>query len=111
MDLSFVQDVFTSAAGRKHSGQFRLDITNFSNLLNHNWGVSQRLVVPVTAANGAQILTNAAVDAQGRATYRLQVANGQLVTKSFQTNTLIGQNQTSGSDVYQLMISFRYSFN
>jgi len=111
MDLSLVQDVFTSVAGRKHSGQFRLDITNFSNLLNHNWGVSQRLVVPVTAANGAQILTNAAVDAQGRATYRLQVANNQLVTKSFQTNTLIGQNQTSGSDVYQLMVSFRYSFN
>ncbi|HEU5255582.1 MAG TPA: TonB-dependent receptor [Vicinamibacterales bacterium] len=111
MDLSLVQDVFTSVAGRKHSGQFRLDITNFSNLLNHNWGVSQRLVVPVTAANGAQILTNPGVDAQGRATYRMQVANGQLVTKSFQTNTLIGQNQTSGSDVYQLMISFRYSFN
>jgi len=111
MDLSLVQDVFGNAAGRKHAGQFRLDITNFSNLLNHNWGVSQRLVVPVTAANGAQILTNPGVDAQGRVNYRLQVANGQLVTKSFQTNTLIGQNQTSGSDVYQLMVSFRYSFN
>ena len=39
------------------------------------------------------------------------VANGQLVSKSFQSNTLLGQNQTSGSDVYQLMISIRYSFN
>jgi hypothetical protein len=111
MDLSLVQDVFRSVSGRKQAGQFRLDITNFSNLLNHNWGVSSRLVVPVTAANGAQILTNPGIDAQGRATYRLQVANGQLVTKSFQSNTLIGQNQTSGSDVYQLMLSFRYSFN
>ena len=73
--------------------------------------MSQRLVVPVTSANGAQILTNPAVDAQGRATYRMAVANGQLVTKSFQSNTLLNSNQTSGSDVYQFLLSFRYSFN
>jgi hypothetical protein len=41
----------------------------------------------------------------------MAVANGQLVTKSFQSNTLINSNQTSGSDVYLLMVSFRYSFN
>jgi hypothetical protein len=111
MDLSLVQDVFKNLAGKRNAGQFRIDITNFGNLLNQNWGVSQRLVVPVTAANGAQILTNPAVDAQGRATYRLAVANGQLVTKSFQSNTLLSSNQTSGSDVYQFMLSFRYSFN
>ena len=111
MDLSLVQDVFKNIAGKRNAGQFRIDITNFGNLLNQNWGVSQRLVVPVTAANGAQILTNPAVDAQGRATYRLAVANGQLVTKSFQSNTLLSSNQTSGSDVYQFMLSFRYSFN
>jgi hypothetical protein len=33
------------------------------------------------------------------------------VTKSFQSNTLLSSNQTSGSDVYQFMLSFRYSFN
>jgi hypothetical protein len=111
MDLSLVQDVFKNIAGKRNAGQFRIDITNFGNLLNQNWGVSQRLVVPVTAANGAQILTNPTVDAQGRATYRLAVANGELVTKSFQSNTLLSSNQTSGSDVYQFMLSFRYSFN
>ena len=111
MDLSLVQDVFKNIAGKRNAGQFRIDITNFGNLLNQNWGVSQRLVVPVTAANGAQILTNPAVDPQGRATYRLALANGELVKKSFQTNTLLSSNQTSGSDVYQFMLSFRYSFN
>jgi hypothetical protein len=111
MDLSLVQDVFKNIAGKRNAGQFRIDITNFGNLLNQNWGVSQRLVVPVTAANGAQILTNPTVDALGRATYRLAVANGELVTKSFQSNTLLSSNQTSGSDVYQFMLSFRYSFN
>jgi len=32
------------------------------------------------------------------------VANGQLVTKTFQPNTNLG-------DVYQFLLSFRYSFN
>ena len=110
-DLSIVQDVFRNIGGKRNAGQFRIDITNVGNLLNSNWGVSQRMVVPVTSANGAQILTNAAVDAQGRASYRLAVASGQLVTQSFQSNTLLSSSQTSGSDVYQFMLSFRYLFN
>ena len=63
MDLSLTQDVFQTIGGQRHSGQIRLDITNFGNLLNHNWGVGQRLV-------NTQILTNPAVDATGRLTYR-----------------------------------------
>ena len=110
MDLSIVQDVFHNIGGQRNGGQFRIDITNFGNMLNHNWGVSQRLVVPVTQAEGAQILTNAAPDAQGRVSYRMAVANGQLVTKTFQPNTNLFSD-VRGSDVYQFMLSFRYSFN
>jgi len=110
MDLSITQDVFHNVAGKRNAGQFRIDFTNFGNFLNHNWGVSQRLVVPITQAYGAQILTNPGVDAQGRATYRLATANGELVTKTFQPQTLLSNSQT-GSDVYQFMLSFRYSFN
>ena len=104
LDLSVLQDVFRNVAGRRNAGQIRLDITNFGNLLNSDWGVGQRMVLPVTAANGAQILTNAAADAQGRASYRLALVNNQLVTNSFQTTTTLG-------DVFQFMVSFRYSFN
>jgi hypothetical protein len=104
MDLSITQDVFTNLGGKRNAGQFRIDFTNFGNFLNHNWGVSQRMVVPITQAYGAQILTTPTVDAQGRVAYRLAVANNQLVTKTFQTNTGL-------SDVYQFMLSFRYSFN
>ncbi len=46
MDLSFIQDVFRNIGGKRNSGQFRLDVTNFGNLLNSDWGVIQRLVVP-----------------------------------------------------------------
>jgi len=104
VDLSVVQDVFKNIGGKRNGGQVRLDFTNFGNLLNHNWGVSERMVVPLTQANGAQLLTSPGVDAQGRPTYRLAVVNNQLVSRTFQTNTLL-------SDVYQFMISFRYSFN
>jgi hypothetical protein len=108
MDLSIMQDIFKNIGGKRNAGQIRLDITNFGNLLNHDWGVSQRLVLPTTAANGAQILTNAVADAQGRASYRLAVVNNELVTRSFQTSTSL---TASNSDVYQFLLSFRYSFN
>ena len=97
MDLSLSQDIFGSLGGQRHSGQIRLDIVNFGNLLNSNWGVSQRIVQN-------QILTNAAADANGRATYRMAVVNGALPTSSYQPTTGI-------ADVYTLMISFRYNFN
>ena len=104
MDLSVVQDVFRNLGGARNAGQIRFDVTNFGNLVNSDWGVSQRLVLPATGANGAQILTNAAPDAQGRASYRLAVVNNELIRQSFQTNNSL-------SDVYQIMLSFRYSFN
>ena len=110
IDLSITQDVFRNIGGKRNGGQFRIDITNFGNLLNSNWGASQRLVVPVTQGNGAQLLTNPGVDALGRPTYRLAVAAGQLVTKSFQPNTNLSTAALPG-DVYQFMLSFRYTFN
>src|SRR5262249_41638468 len=79
IDLSLTQDVFHSLHGMKHSGQVRLDITNFGNLLNHNWGVGQRL------ANN-QILTSPSADAQGRLTYNLQTVSGNLLTSPFITS-------------------------
>ena len=104
MDLSIMQDVFHNIGGKRNAGQFRIDFLNFGNLLNSKWGVSQRLVVPITQAYGAQILTNATADAQGRASYRMAVVNNQLVTQTFQSASGL-------ADVYQFMLSFRYSFN
>jgi predicted DNA-binding ribbon-helix-helix protein len=97
MDLSLTQDVFKNIKGKRNAGQFRIDITNFGNMLNSNWGVGQRL----TRNN---ILMNPGVDAQGRLNYRLQVVNNQLLTKSLETTSGLG-------DVYQFMLSFRYTFN
>jgi hypothetical protein len=100
LDLSVAQDIFGDFAGARHAGQFRIDITNFGNMLNSDWGVGQRLVSnsPLTVTSAA-----AAVDAQGRALYRMRVINDQLMTKTFES--------TSGlADVYAFQLSFRYSF-
>ena len=104
MDLSLIQDIFKNIGGKRNSGQIRFDITNFGNLLNHDWGVIKRMVAPTTAANGAQILTNSAADAQNRVSYRMAVVNNELLKSSFETGTAV-------SDVYQFLLSFRYTFN
>jgi hypothetical protein len=96
MDLSIFQDVFHSISGRRHAGQIRLDFTNFGNMLNHNWGVGQRLI-------RNQILTNGGADAAGAATYRMVLVNNEMLTRSLETTTFL-------TDVYQFMVSFRYTF-
>ena len=98
-DLSLTQDLFHSFAGRRHSGQIRLDITNFGNLLNHSWGVGQRLT-----PTGGQILTSPSVEtATGKLIYNLAALNGNLITTPLQTTAGI-------ADVYVMMLSFRYTF-
>ena len=100
LDLSITQDVFHNIGGRKHSGQIRLDINNLGNLLNSDWGVGK------TPVNN-RLLTNPAADANGRLSYRMQTVVGasgpELLSKTFQTTGFI-------SDVYVMMISFRYTF-
>jgi hypothetical protein len=104
VDLSITQDVFRNLGGQRNGFQVRIDFVNFGNLLNHDWGVSKRPIAAVNTNQQLQILTNPAVDAQGRATYRLATVNNQLITKTYQTSA-------TTSDVYQFMISLRYSFN
>ncbi len=104
VDLSVTQDVFRNFGGQRNALQLRVDVINFGNLLNSNWGVSQRPVAAINNGQQLQILTNPAVDAQGRVTYRLATVNNELITRTFQSAATTG-------DVYQLMLSIRYSFN
>ena len=84
--------------------QIRADILNFGNLLNSNWGVGQQPNLALNTNNQMTMLTNPAVDAQGRSTYRLALVNNELPTKTFKTSAFT-------SDVWQFMLSLRYSFN
>jgi hypothetical protein len=96
-DFSLSQDISINLGGRKHSLQVRWDVDNLTNLLNSDWGVSQRLV-----SNGRP-LTNPGVDAQGRLNYRLAVVNGQLLSTTFEQTSAL-------TDVYRMMFSLKYIF-
>ena len=102
MDVSVSQDLFGALKGARNAMQVRLDIINFGNLLNSNWGVGQRLIntqpliVPTAAQGGA-------FDAQGRAQYRLRAINNELMTRSLESTATL-------SDVYTFQISLRYTF-
>jgi hypothetical protein len=104
MDLSVTQDLFRNLGGQRNGFQIRADILNFGNLLNSNWGVGSRPTLAVNNNNQLSILTNPAVDAQGRSTYRLAVVNNELAKQTFQSSAFT-------SDVWQFMLSLRYSFN
>ena len=45
-DLSIVQDIYLNVKGKRNTLQIRADILNFGNLLNDEWGVSQRATNP-----------------------------------------------------------------
>ncbi len=96
-DVSLTQELARNIAGKRHELDVRLDVFNFGNLLNSDWGVGQRLV-------NSQPLTNPGVDSAGRATYRLRVVNNQLMSKSLEQTASI-------NDVYRLQFQFRYRFN
>ncbi|MBA3853995.1 MAG: TonB-dependent receptor, partial [Gemmatimonas sp.] len=118
MDLSVAQDLSKMFAGKKNSLQVRLDILNFTNMINSDWGLSQSVVnnsplVPrafqTTGTVGGVPCTTAApcngpADASGRAIYTMRVVNGQLLNRTFQKNAGTG-------DVWRMQLGLRYTFN
>ncbi|HUR91814.1 MAG TPA: carboxypeptidase regulatory-like domain-containing protein [Gemmatimonadaceae bacterium] len=96
-DFSLSQEVFGNIAGQRNALSLRLDFLNVGNLINKNWGLGQRIIT-------TQPLVARGADAQGRALYRLQNVNRQLITKTLE--------QTAGTgDVYRIQLGVRYSFN
>jgi hypothetical protein len=93
--------MFNTGAMR-HGFQLRLDILNFTNALNHNWGVSQRLV-------SSSPLTNPGIDSQGQLTYRLRNLNNQLLGAA--SSTMPYQYNATLADAYQVQVSIRFVFN
>jgi hypothetical protein len=101
MDLSVSQDLSAMFAKKRNSLQVRLDILNFTNMLNSDWGLSQSVVnntplIPVAPlASGPKA---------GHARYQMRVVNGQLLNTTFQKNASTG-------DVWRMQLGLRYTFN
>jgi len=107
MDLHFAQDFFIQSGKVKNTLEFSMDIINFGNLLNHNWGLYQ------TSFNGATTGSVGILKYQGidpitkQAQYSfpyLDATNQIPVTRSF-------INDFSQLSRYQCQIGLRYIFN
>jgi hypothetical protein len=96
-DVSLTQEIAGDLFGNRQGLQLRVDILNFTNLLNKDWGVGQ---IPVTT----QPLIARGADSQGRPIYRLRNIGDKLLDRTFQQSATI-------NDVYRIQLSLRYTFN
>ena len=101
-DLSIVQEVFANFLGKRNSLQFRVDVINFGNLLNKEWGVGEKFTY--SSNNNVQPLIARPTGTDGKALYRFRNTGTAL-----KTDPLTPDN--SLNDVWQLQFSLRYNFN
>ncbi|MFM6976336.1 MAG: carboxypeptidase regulatory-like domain-containing protein [Sphingobacteriaceae bacterium] len=103
VDFKLLQDVFVNLGNnKKNTIQFSLDIFNFGNFINKNWGIVKTL-------NTGAILTprNVSSLAAGgvtRPTFSLAADRNQPVTSTFRDNNSL-------SSTYYMQFGFRYIFN
>ena len=102
IDVRFAQDIFMNIGPRKNTLQFTLDIFNFGNLLNPNWGTfdvvnAQSLLVPT---NVNSLVAGGTV----RPTFRLQSDRGVPVSTTYRDNNSI-------TSTYYMQFGLRYIFN
>ena len=104
MDLNFTQDVFVSVKGKRNTIRFTMDILNFGNLLNKNWGTFK-------ITNRSAVLNYVRVQATGpdagKPVYSfpyLDATNQIPLTTSFQNSIAQGSR-------FQVQMGLRYIFN
>lgn len=99
-DVSVVQEFYVKVKGKRNTLQLRADILNFGNMINDDWGVSQRVTNP-------QILAFSSVNSAGEPLYRLatQTENGNtsLIKTTYQKNSSV-------FDIWQAQLGLRYIF-
>lgn len=98
LDLNLQQDVFRNIGNNKNTLRFTVDIFNFTNMLNRDWGLRDNRIL------NNMPLSFAGVNAAGQPTYRMQVVNGQLPTSAFIKNRSV-------ASTWSMQIGLRYIFN
>ena len=104
LDLNFTQDFFVKVGGKRNTFRFTMDIFNFGNFLNKNWGISR--VPNRTALLNLKRIETTGVNA-GKPVYSfpyLDAANQVPLTSTF-------QNSTGQASRYQVQMGIRYIFN
>jgi hypothetical protein len=101
-DLSVTQDLFRSVGSLKNRVQLRLDVLNFTNVLNRRWGVSYRF-------RSTQPLIARGADASGRALYRMANFQSVLLGEGAQRGEFVAN--AGPADVWRMQLGLRYNFN
>ncbi len=86
LDLRVLQDILPISSKRNYGLQISMEIENFTNMLNNDWGATKR----TTYSNGAILAVATAPTASTPATYRMNLVSGALPTKSFLSNITVG---------------------
>ena len=82
LDFRLLQDILPLTGRRNYGLQFSMEIENFTNLINNDWGVSRRTSIN----NAAPLAVATAPTATTPAIYRFNLVNGQLPTTTFESN-------------------------
>lgn len=104
LDLNFTQDFFVTVKEKRNTIRFTMDIFNFGNLLNKNWGIF-RTTNRTALLNLKRIETTGAN--AGKPVYSfpyLDAANQIPLTSTFQNSTAQGSR-------WQIQMGIRYIFN
>lgn len=99
LDLGVAHDFYLKIGGKRNSFQVRMDIINFTNMINPDWGVGDRLTTTTPL-----VVASTPADAEGKPLYRLQQFGGELIKDSYQKSANI-------TDVYRIQLGLRYTFN
>jgi hypothetical protein len=95
-DLSTMVEIFRNIGKQRHTIQFRADIFNIGNLLNHHWGVAH-------VTNTTSPLSFSRVDANNLPYFRMNTVNNSLNYETYRKGTSI-------ADVWQGQLGIRYIF-
>jgi len=108
VDIKFLQDLFINVGKKRNTIQFSLDIFNFGNLLNHNWGIfrtinASSILIP-TPGSGAGSVSSLVAGGTIRPTFQMANLGNDLISKTYRDNTTI-------SSTYYMQFGLRYIFN
>ena len=99
LDFRILQDFFIDVKGKRNTIQLSLDIFNFGNMINNDWGVLQ-------ATNRTQLLTFRGYNAAGNPLFQYPYLNNttrEPLTKTFRDDVGLGSR-------WQAQLGVRYIF-
>lgn len=104
VDLSVTQDINITLWGKKNSFQLRADVLNFTNMLNRDWGISER-------ATNRNILSVSQTPNSGNGYvpgYQMAYQTDEQGKRFLAKDT--NQKNASINDVWQAQFTIRYTF-